>query len=101
LHPKPPSPSLAFTSPAFAEKVVEGVKEFIVNVLVVVRNPHVDGAVENHEDEIDEEDRQRYVAKHQPCTFGSSSRTRSRRPSSGLPLESADASVRVDNVFCM
>jgi hypothetical protein len=54
---KPPTPSPAFTGPAFAEKIAEGVEEFVVDVVVVVRNPHVDGAVEDHVDEIDEKDR--------------------------------------------
>ncbi|KAG0542639.1 hypothetical protein BDA96_02G122100 [Sorghum bicolor] len=63
-HPEPPTPSPAFTGPAFAEKVAESVEEFVADVVVVVRDPHVDGAVENHVDKIDEEHRRRYVAKH-------------------------------------
>jgi hypothetical protein len=62
------------------------------DIVVVERDVHVDGAVENQEDKIDDEDLQRYVAHWRHGTFGSS-RTRSRRPSfppSELPLESAD-----------
>jgi hypothetical protein len=68
-HPEPPTPSPAFTGPAFAEKVAESVEEFVADVVVVVRDPHVNGAVENHVDKIDEEHRRRYVAKHRHGTF--------------------------------
>jgi hypothetical protein len=99
-HPKPPTPSPAFTGPAFAEKIVEGVEEFVTDVVVVVWNPHVNGTVEDHVDEINKKDRQRHVAKHRHCTFGSASspQTRNRRPLSELPLDSADRERRADNV---
>ncbi|CAD6205245.1 unnamed protein product [Miscanthus lutarioriparius] len=42
------------------------------DVVVVERNPHVDGAVENQEDEIDDENRRRYVAQWRHGTVGSS-----------------------------
>jgi hypothetical protein len=69
-HPEPPTPSPAFTGPAFAEKVAESIEEFLADVVVVVRDPHVDAVVENHVDKIDEEHRRRYVAKHRHGTFG-------------------------------
>ena len=73
-HPKSatPSPSPAFTGLAFTEKVAEGVQEFGVDVVVVERNPHVDGTVDNQEDEIDDENRRRYVAQWRHGTVGSS-----------------------------
>ena len=69
LHPEPPTPSPAFTSPTFAEKVAESIEEFLADVVVVVRDPHVEGAVENHVNKIDKEHRRRYVAKHRHGTF--------------------------------
>jgi hypothetical protein len=75
-HPKSPSPSTAFSLPAFAvlalaEKVADGVDEFGAGEVVVEGHTHVEGAVENQVDDVHDEDRRRYEARRRHPTFGS------------------------------
>ncbi|OEL35110.1 hypothetical protein BAE44_0003863 [Dichanthelium oligosanthes] len=75
-HPRSPSPSTAFSLPAFvvlalAEKMADGVDEFDAGEVVVQGQTHVEGAVKNQEDDVDDEDRRRYEARRRHPTFGS------------------------------
>lgn len=55
-HPKP---SASSRSPAFTEDVPESVEEFGAHLAVVERQTHVVSAVEDHVDQVDDEDRRR------------------------------------------